>query len=160
MKLTHPNTTLRSPNSGFYTYLRHLGHDIFEDPHRKGKVAAAAMMAGGVNSNSQLKPKPPTEQQSALAAFQHLPLHIALSSAAGGGAGLATYLWRSPWDTLFKVSLGMRAKETALVSARRFLTSPRGIKATAVGAATWGIYEGVWTVLEHAASVGKNESSL
>ena len=31
MKLTHPNTTLRSPNSGFYTYLRHLGHDIFED---------------------------------------------------------------------------------------------------------------------------------
>ena len=114
-------------------------------------------MAGGVNSNSQLKPKPPTEQQSA-AAFQHLPLHIALSSAAGG---------RRPAVPL-AVSLG-HAVQSEPQHARQG-DGPRqrqevphvaaGIKATAVGAATWGIYEGVWTVLEHAASVGENESSL
>ena len=117
---------------GCYTWLRHIGHELFEE----GVEGATAK--GKANTSE---------------VFANLPKSIALSAAAGGGAGLATYIWRSPFDTQFKISRGWRHPDTPLISPRRFITSPRGIKAVAIGAATWGIYEGTWLVLETAASV-------
>ena len=60
---------------------------------------------------------------------------------SGGVSGLATYLWRSPWDTKFKRSVGWRGDDAPLWSWRRFLQSPRGLKAIGLGAATWSAYE-------------------
>lgn len=60
---------------------------------------------------------------------------------SGGVSGLATYLWRSPWDTKYKRSVGWRGDDAPLWSWRRFLQSPRGLKAIGLGAATWSAYE-------------------
>ena len=56
-------------------------------------------------------------------------------------AGLLSYLWRSPLDTLYKRAVGWRDANEPLWSLRRFLSSPRGGKAVAIGAVTWSIYE-------------------
>ena len=114
---------------GSYTYLRHLGHTYFETTGNNLDYSDMELS----RDNDHL---------------QHLPRSIAISCFAGGGAGLATYIWRSPWDTLFKIRRGMRAQESALVSAKRFLNSPRGAKAVALGSVTWGLYEGTWAVLQ------------
>lgn len=66
---------------------------------------------------------------------------VGIAAASGGAAGLITYLWRSPLDTLYKRAVGWRDADAPLWSFRRFLTSPRGGKAVAIGAATWSAYE-------------------
>lgn len=66
---------------------------------------------------------------------------VAIAAASGGVAGLATYCWRSPLDTLYKRSVGWRAADAPLWSFSRFLSSPRGVKAVAIGAVTWSVYE-------------------
>ncbi len=66
---------------------------------------------------------------------------LAVAAASGGLAGFATYLWRSPWDTLYKRSVGWRTNDAPLWSFQRFLSSPRGLKAMLIGASTWSMYE-------------------
>ena len=66
---------------------------------------------------------------------------VAVATASGGASGLLTYLWRSPFDTMYKQAVGWRAADEPLWSFRRFLTSPRGGKAIAIGAVTWSAYE-------------------
>jgi len=63
------------------------------------------------------------------------------SARSGGMAGLLSYLWRSPLDTLYKRAVGWRDANEPLWSVRRFLSSPRGGKAVTIGAITWSIYE-------------------
>ena len=70
-----------------------------------------------------------------------LPSHCLRPSRSGGVAGLLSYLWRSPLDTLYKRAVGWRDANEPLWSIRRFLSSPRGGKAVAIGAVTWSIYE-------------------
>ena len=53
---------------------------------------------------------------------------LAVAATSGGLAGLVTYLWRSPWDTLYKRAVGWRPKDAPLWSLRRFLLGPRGAK--------------------------------
>ena len=67
----------------------------------------------------------------------------ALSTIAISGAlsGLCTYMWRTPWDTLYKQAIGWRDPTAPLWSFDRFLRSPRGLKAVGVGALTWSAYE-------------------
>ena len=62
-------------------------------------------------------------------------------AASGAVSGFLTYLWRTPFDTLYKQSVGWRDPNAPLWSLDRFLRSPRGLKAVAVGAATWSAYE-------------------
>ncbi len=66
---------------------------------------------------------------------------LATALLSGAGAGVATYLWRSPWDTLYKKRMGWRAADAPLLSAERFVASPRGLKAVGISAATWLVYE-------------------
>ena len=42
---------------------------------------------------------------------------------------------------MYKQSVGWRGGDVPLWSWRRFLSSPRGLKAVAIGAATWSAYE-------------------
>ena len=78
-----------------------------------------------------------------LGATSTAELAAALATIALSGAlsGLCTYLWRTPFDTMYKQSVGWRDESAPLWSLRRFLRSPRGAKAVAVGAATWSVYE-------------------
>lgn len=66
---------------------------------------------------------------------------MAATMVSGGLSGLCTYLWRSPWDTLYKRSIGWRGDSAPLWSLQRFVSSPRGAKAVAIGAGTWSAYE-------------------
>ena len=70
-----------------------------------------------------------------------LLLQIATIACSGAISGLFTYAWRTPWDTLYKKSVGWRDPDAPLWSMSRFLRSPRGLKALGVGAATWSAYE-------------------
>lgn len=74
-----------------------------------------------------------------------------LSAIATSGAlsGLCTYMWRTPFDTMYKRSVGWRDENAPLWSFRRFLRSPRGVKAVVVGAATWSAYEVADASLRH-----------
>ena len=63
---------------------------------------------------------------------------IALSGAC---SGFGAYIWRTPWDTLYKRAMGWRDPDAPLWSFKRFLRSPRGLKAIGVGALTWSAYE-------------------
>ena len=67
--------------------------------------------------------------------------NLATALIAGSTAGVATYVWRSPWDTLYKKSLGWRPLDAPLLSPARFLTSPRGLKAVGISGVTWMAYE-------------------
>ncbi|CAB9512243.1 expressed unknown protein [Seminavis robusta] len=67
--------------------------------------------------------------------------NIGTAMVSGSGAGVSTYLWRSPWDTLYKRSMGWRPADAPLFSSARFLTSPRGITAVAISGTTWAVYE-------------------
>ena len=66
---------------------------------------------------------------------------MAVASVSGAAAASATYCWRSPIDTLYKQSLRWRAADAPLLSLKRFITSPRGLKAVAIGAVTWTAYD-------------------
>ena len=66
---------------------------------------------------------------------------VGVAATSGGFAGLLSYMWRSPLDTLYKRAVGWRAHDAPLWSLRRFLTSPRGGKAVAIGAITWSAFE-------------------
>ena len=66
---------------------------------------------------------------------------VVVAATSGGLAGLGTYLWRSPWDTLYKRAVGWRSADAPLWSWQRFLHSPRGGRAMVVGAMTWSVYE-------------------
>ena len=66
---------------------------------------------------------------------------LLVAAGSGGVAGLATYAWRSPWDTLYKREVRWRAANAPLWSITRFVSSPRGLKAVLVGASTWAVYE-------------------
>ena len=68
-------------------------------------------------------------------------LGLLVAAGSGGVAGLATYAWRSPWDTLYKREVRWRAANAPLWSITRFVSSPRGLKAVLVGASTWAVYE-------------------
>jgi hypothetical protein len=67
---------------------------------------------------------------------------LLLSSFSGAAAAAASYTWRSPFDTWYKISIGNRPRNTPLLSWNRFVTSPRGLKAIVLGAVTWAAYEG------------------
>ncbi|CAB9525130.1 expressed unknown protein [Seminavis robusta] len=67
--------------------------------------------------------------------------NIGTALVSGAGAGVLTYLWRSPWDTLYKRSMGWRPVDAPLLSTARFLTSPRGLKAVVISGTTWAVYE-------------------
>ena len=71
----------------------------------------------------------------------------AASGGAGGAAGLAGYVVGSPFDTIYKVRRGWRPADAPLLSLRRTLTSPRGVRAVAAGAATFAAMELVQDVL-------------
>ena len=60
---------------------------------------------------------------------------------SGGFAAACAYQFRSPLDTMYKIHIKQRSAATPLLSWERFLTSPRGLKAIAIGAVTWGCYE-------------------
>ena len=66
---------------------------------------------------------------------------VAIALLAGSTAGVATYLWRSPWDTLYKKRMGWRSPHAPLLSSARFVTSPRGLKAVLISGCTWAVYE-------------------
>lgn len=66
---------------------------------------------------------------------------VGSTAICGGVSGLATYMVRSPCDTLYKQAVGWRPGDTPLWSWRRFIASPRGLKAVGIGAATWSAYE-------------------
>lgn len=66
---------------------------------------------------------------------------LATALAAGSAAGVATYMWRSPFDTLYKQRMGWRALDAPLLSPQRFVTSPRGLRAVFTSGMTWAAYE-------------------
>lgn len=66
---------------------------------------------------------------------------IAVTAISGALSGLATYLVRSPFDTLYKQAIGWRPPDAPLWSFQRFLSSPRGLKSLGIGAITWSAYE-------------------
>ena len=74
-------------------------------------------------------------------AWTDIARRLCVSSLAGAGAATFSYTWRSPFDTMYKRSCGYRPPDTPLLSWDRFITSPRGMKAVLLGAATWAAYE-------------------
>ena len=66
---------------------------------------------------------------------------IASALLSGSTAGVLTYLWRSPWDTLYKKTMNWRPADAPLFSMARFATSPRGLKAVVISGCTWAVYE-------------------
>lgn len=86
---------------------------------------------------------PQTPPSGLLSVSSPMELAGALSTIAISGAlsGLCTYMWRTPWDTLYKQAIGWRDPTAPLWSFDRFLRSPRGLKAVGVGALTWSAYE-------------------
>ena len=85
---------------------------------------------------------PPASSALMTVAAEAVP-ELATALVAGTAAGIATYLWRSPWDTLYKVRMGWRPPDAPLLSGSRFITSPRGAKAVGISGATWVVYEAV-----------------
>ena len=68
-------------------------------------------------------------------------LNVSTALVSGSAAGVTTYTWRSPLDTLYKQRMGWRPPDAPLLSGPRFVTSPRGLKAVAISGATWVVYE-------------------
>lgn len=83
-----------------------------------------------------------------------LASNLASALVSGTAAGVATYLWRSPWDTLYKKHMGWRPADAPLLSPARFVTSPRGLKAVAISGATWTAYEAVLALVSAATEQG------
>lgn len=77
------------------------------------------------------------------ATLSDLGNRLSVACAPGALASDAGYLWRSPLDNLYKIHMGLRDPAEKSFSAKRFLTSPRGLKAMALGALTQSAYEGV-----------------
>lgn len=68
---------------------------------------------------------------------------LVVTAVAGGGAGLCTYLWRGPVDTLWEISRGWEEKHVALFSLRKFVFSAGGARAILSGTLTFSVYEAV-----------------
>lgn len=123
--------TLPRDAGGFACYfgVYKLTHDV-----------ASGRLVGG--RSTALSLEEPSHKLKFLSATPSELLHGLLVTAGSGGmAGLATYLWRSPWDTLYKQEVGWRKPDAPLWSFARFLSSPRGLKAVLIGASTWSMYE-------------------
>lgn len=107
----------------------------------------AAVTAAGARSTTPTAPAAPPAPSFLDAIWpgatpSELLKQAGATAVSGGLSGLCTYLWRSPWDTLYKRAVGWRAVDEApLWSWQRFLKSPRGLKAIGIGAATWSAYE-------------------
>ena len=101
---------------GTYTYLR--TRLLAPVPEQAAMVPAPAPVESAVTVVTRVLP----ELLSAL--------------TAGSAAGMVTYLWRSPWDTLYKKHMGWRPVSAPLLSSSRFITSPRGLKAMAISGVT------------------------
>jgi hypothetical protein len=80
---------------------------------------------------------------------------IAFAGLAGAAAGMFSYLWRSPWDTLYKKRYGWRPADALLFDPKRFITSPRGVQAIATGAVTWMVYEATMRLVHELAQHGQ-----
>jgi hypothetical protein len=110
----------------------HKGAELSKRDGENGQVAFASGHAGAQTSHKlQLLTSSPGE----------LARGVGAAAASGGLAGLLSYAWRSPLDTLYKRAVGWRAHDAPLWSLRRFLTSPRGGKAVLIGATTWSAFE-------------------
>ena len=137
-----------------YTLARDVGgFSLYFGTYSALRSAGSALeraVGGGDSSNG---PSPAATAASAEASadgragfdlqLEMVGLAATVSSAlvSGSAAGVATYLWRSPWDTLYKQRMGWRDRNAPLLSPSRFITSPRGLKAVGISAGTWAVYE-------------------
>jgi hypothetical protein len=102
---------------GAYTFVRGLELDLRSDVMLAQKVSHAESF------------------------WNDFAMDITIAGIAGAAAGMFSYLWRSPWDALYKKQYGWRPANALLFDPNRFITSPRGLNAIGVGAATWMVYE-------------------
>lgn len=78
------------------------------------------------------------------ALWQQLGLTIGSALLAGSSAGVLTFFWRNPWDSLYKRQMGWENATTHGTwwsSGVRFLRSPRGLQAVGISGITWAAYE-------------------
>jgi len=129
--------TLPRDAGGFALY---FGVYSYARTHAFGPLSAATEPEVEAQAQAQA---PPASSPALMTVVTEAIPELATALVAGTAAGIATYLWRSPWDTLYKVSMGWRAADAPLLSGSRFVTSPRGAKAVGISGATWVVYEAV-----------------
>jgi hypothetical protein len=130
---------LRATEPNFATLVRGLPVTLLRDTGGFGLYFAAYTLVRGT-----LAPYEGVSTESITAGNYHisdLVRRVSLSSFSGAAAAATSYLWRSPLDTWYKISIGARPSDTPLLSWNRFITSPRGVNAIVLGAATWATYE-------------------
>lgn len=109
-------------------------------PDRQHAEGTGAQAPGGM-------PAVQTVREAAPATSADVLRSIVVTALSGGLSGVATYVVRSPLDTLYKKAIGWRKADAPLWSWERFVSSPRGLKALGLGALTWTAYEAADTAL-------------
>lgn len=123
---------------GTYTFLR---NEFWESDLIQSYLGKATP-SQSFNTQEQSRTIAKVDEEWSL--MRQVGLTIGGAILAGSSAGVLTFFWRNPWDSLYKRQMGWESATTQgnwWSSGARFVRSPRGLQAVGISGITWAAYE-------------------